>query len=49
MTAAVNPTTGPGTVPLVGPEQSRIPIAAAIAAGVLAILLVLVARRRGDD
>ena len=47
--AAVNPTTGPPTVPLVGPEQSRIPIAAAIAAGVLAILLVLVARRHGDD
>ena len=47
--AAGNPTTGPGTVPLVGPDQSRLPLAAAIAAGVLAILLVLVARRHGDD
>jgi hypothetical protein len=36
-------------VPLVGPEQSRIPIAAAIAAGVLTILLVILARRHGDD
>jgi hypothetical protein len=36
-------------VPLVGPEPSRLPLAAAIAAGVLAILLVLVARRHSDD
>ena len=47
--AAGNPTAGPGTVPLVGPDHSRLPLAAAIAAGVLAILLVLVARRHGDD
>jgi hypothetical protein len=46
---AGNPVTGPRTIPLVEPGQSRLPIAAAIAAGVLAILLVLLARRHGDD
>ncbi len=47
--AARNPTTGPDTVQLIGPDHSRRPLAAAIAAGVLAILLVLVARRHGSD
>jgi hypothetical protein len=36
-------------VPLVGPERSRVPLAAAVAAGVLAILLAIVVRRHGDD
>jgi hypothetical protein len=36
-------------VPLIGPEQSRLPLAAAIVAGVLAILVVLLAARRGRD
>jgi hypothetical protein len=36
-------------VPLIGPEPSRLPIVAAIAAGVLAILVVLIARRHSDD
>jgi hypothetical protein len=48
--SASNPVVGPAPVPLVGPEPSRLPIAAAIAAGVLAILVVLLARRHsGDD
>jgi TipAS antibiotic-recognition protein len=47
--AAGNPVAAPRTVPWVGPDQSRLPLAAAIAAGVLAILLVIVARRHGDD
>jgi hypothetical protein len=47
--AAANPVAGPRTIPLVQPDQSRLPLAAAIAAGVLAILLVLVARRHGED
>jgi hypothetical protein len=34
---------------VVGPEPSRLPIAAAIAAGVLAILIVLLATRRGHN
>ena len=46
---ASNPVSGPAPVPLIGPEPSRLPIAAAIAAGVLAILVVLLARRRSDD
>ena len=50
VTTAASPTAiRPGTVPLVGPEPSRVPLAAMIAAGVLAILLVLVVRRHGDD
>ena len=37
-------------MPLIGPEPSRLPLAAAITAGVLAILVVLLARRHsGDD
>ena len=47
--AAGNPAAREPIVPLVGPDQSRMPLVAAIAAGVLAILLVLVARRHGDD
>ena len=47
--AAANPVTGPAPVSLPGPELSRLPLVAAIAAGVLAILLILVARRRSDD
>ena len=47
--AAGSPVTRQPALPLVGPDQSRLPLAAAIAAGVLAILLVLVARRHGDD
>ena len=47
--SAPNPVTGPAPVPLAGPGQSRLPLAAAIAAGVLAILMVLVARRRSED
>jgi hypothetical protein len=40
---------GPVPVPFIGPEPSRLPIAAAIAAGVLAILVVLIMRRGSDD
>ena len=40
---------GPAPVPLIGPEPSRLPIAAAIAAGVLAILVVLLVRRGSDE
>jgi hypothetical protein len=47
--SAPNPVSGPAPVPLIGPEQSRLPLAAAIAAGVLAILVVLFAARRGSD
>ena len=36
-------------MPLIGPEPSRLPIAAAIAAGVLAILVVLLVRRGSDE
>ena len=46
---ANNPVDGPPSVALIGPEPSRIPIAAVIAAGVLAILIVLLARRNSDD
>ena len=46
---ATNPVSGPAPVPLIGPEPSRLPIAAAIAAGVLAILVVLLARRGSGD
>jgi hypothetical protein len=46
VTTAVPPT----LVPQPGPERSNLPIAAAIAAGVLAILVVLLSRRgAGDD
>ncbi|WP_102144916.1 hypothetical protein [Mycobacterium hubeiense] len=48
VTAAANPVNGPAVVPAVGPEQSRLPLAAAIAAGVLAILIVVLARRHTD-
>jgi hypothetical protein len=47
--SASNPVAGPAPVPVVGPEPSRLPIAAAIAAGVLAILIVLLATRRGHN
>ncbi|KUH85791.1 MULTISPECIES: hypothetical protein [unclassified Mycobacterium] len=48
--SASNPVSGPAPVPLIGPEPSRLPVAAAIAAGVLAILVVLLIRRgSGDD
>ncbi len=46
--SAPNPVVGPNPVPLIGPEPSRLPLAAAIAAGVLAILVVLLAARRGS-
>jgi hypothetical protein len=46
--SAPNPVVGPNPVPLIGPEPSRLPLAAAIAAGVLAILVVLLAVRRGS-
>ena len=46
--SAPNPVAGPAPVPLIGPESSRLPLAAAIAAGVLAILVVLLAARRGS-
>jgi hypothetical protein len=45
VTTAVSPT----LVPQPGPERSNMPIAAAIAAGVLAILVVLLARRGSAD
>ena len=47
--SAPNPVTGPALVPSDGLGQSRLPLAAAIAAGVLAILMVLLARRRSED
>jgi hypothetical protein len=47
--SAPNPVSGPAPVPLIGPEPSRLPIVAAIAAGVLAIIVVLLARRHSDD
>ncbi|HEX9835040.1 MAG TPA: hypothetical protein VGA66_18500 [Mycobacterium sp.] len=47
--SANNPAFGPAPVPLIGPEPSRLPIVAAIAAGVLAILVVLLARRGSGD
>ena len=47
--SAPNPVAGPTSVPLIGPEPSRLPLVAAIAAGVLAILVVLFAARRGSD
>ncbi|KUH94537.1 hypothetical protein [Mycobacterium sp. IS-3022] len=47
--SASNPVSGPAPVPLIGPEPSRLPVAAAIAAGVLAILVVLLIRRGGGD
>jgi hypothetical protein len=34
---------------MVGPEPSRLPMAAAIAVGVLAVLVVLLARRRSSE
>jgi hypothetical protein len=34
---------------LIGPEPSRLPVVAAIVAGVLAILVVLLARRHSED
>jgi cobalamin biosynthesis Mg chelatase CobN len=46
---ASNPVAGPAPVPLIGPEPSRLPIVAAVAAGVLAILVVLLARRHSDN
>ena len=39
----------PVLVPQPGPPRSNLPMAAAIAAGVLAILVVLLARRGSDD
>jgi hypothetical protein len=45
VTSAVPPT----LVPQPGPERSNVPIAAAIAAGVLAILVVLLCRRASAD
>lgn len=47
--AAPNPVSGPIPVPYVGPEHSRLPMAAAVTAGVLALLMVLILRRRSDD
>jgi hypothetical protein len=47
--SAPNPVSGQATTPLIGPEPSRLPLAAAIAAGVLAILVVLLVRRHSDD
>jgi len=47
--SAPNPVSGPAPVPLIGPEPSRLPVAAAIVAGVLAILVVLLARRHSED
>ena len=47
--SAPNPVSGPALVPSDGLGQSRLPLAAAIAAGVLAILMVLLARRRSED
>jgi hypothetical protein len=47
--SAPNPVSRPAPTPFIGPEPSRLPIAAAIAAGVLAILIVLIARRHSDD
>jgi hypothetical protein len=49
VSTASNPVSGTAPVPLIGPDRSRLPIAAAIAAGVLAILVVLLARRHSDD
>ena len=45
--SAPNPVSGPAPVPFIGPDQSRLPVAAAVVAGVLALLMVLVIRRRG--
>jgi hypothetical protein len=47
--SANNPVGGPPSVALIGPEPPRIPIAAVIAAGLLAILIVLIARRNSGD
>ena len=46
---AANPVSGAVPMPLRSAEVSRMPVAAAVAAGVLAILLVLIARRYADD
>ena len=47
--SAPNPVAGPAPVPLIGPEPSRLPVVAAIVAGVLAIVVVLLARRHSED
>jgi hypothetical protein len=39
----------PSAVPALGPDQSRLPLVAAIAVGLLAVVVVLLARRNSDE
>ncbi|MEX3766247.1 hypothetical protein ABFW14_04895, partial [Mycolicibacterium fortuitum] len=49
VTSATNPVSGPAPVPLSDSPSSKLPVVAAVAVGVLAVILVLLSRRNSEE